>query len=191
MLDTKNEFRFLGLRGISLSIDLEIWLHFDAKWALFCTNAQGFVGVFALCTQIWARFSSDVMSLHAEPFDWFLTEKCHQHTILFKIKHPKHNMCNKGIFDSHHSCAQKYFWKNSYKSLFRTSLLVSSFRTFCIHIGQLLEAQISKSLNFQKNLKWTTFSFENSNNIIFIHFSKTNSALNNCLICSQKVPKEA
>ena len=135
MLDTENEFRFLGLRGICLSIDLKIWLHFDAKWALFCTNAQGFVGVFALCTQIWARFSSDVMSLHAEPFDWFLTEKCHQHTILFKIKHPKHNMCNEGIFWQPNIHVHKNIFEKILIKVCSARTSLSSFGTFCIHIG--------------------------------------------------------
>ena len=49
----------------------------------------------------------------------------------------------------------------------------------------------SETLNFRKNSKLRTFSFENRDLTVFQHFSKAHCASNKWPIWMQKVPKEA
>ena len=48
-----------------------------------------------------------------------------------------------------------------------SSHLYTSFGTFCVEIGQFFEGQCSETLNFRKNSKSTSFSFENNDFIVF------------------------
>ena len=68
-------------------------------------------------------------------------------------------VCTERIFDSRPFIIyKKYFWKNSYKSMWLTSLCF--FLTFCVILVN--HSRRSETLNFRKNSKLTIFSFENS-----------------------------
>ena len=84
-----------------------------------------------------------------------------------------------------HPCTTKYFWKNLYK------LVAHIFMLLLAPFTSKLANYSRPTLNFRKNSKSTTFSFENSDLSIFQLFSKTHCASNNWPIWTQKVPKEA
>ena len=66
------------------------------------------------------------------------------------------------------------------------ALLLASFASKLVNYSSH-----SETWNFRKNSRSTSFSFENSDIIVFKHFSKTQCASNNGPIWTQKVPKEA
>ena len=65
-----------------------------------------------------------------------------------------------------------------------TSHIYASFGTFCVHIDQLLEAQ----LVFEKCLKTVKLRFLKENVVNFEFFRKFHRASNNWPIWTQKVP---
>ena len=74
-----------------------------------------------------------------------------------------------GFFSADRSCCtavQQNIFLNSLKLVAHFFTLL--FGTFCVQIGQ--------SFGARKNLKLTTFSFENSDFTVFKHFSKTHCA---------------
>ena len=86
------------------------------------------------------------------------------------------------------SCATKQFWKKLLqKSLAHIfTLLLTPFVSKLVNYSRC-----SETLNFRKNSKSTSFSFENSDFTVFKHFLKTHCSSKNWLIWTQKVPKEA
>ena len=96
-------------------------------------------------------------------------------------------VCTERIFDSRSFMYNNIFLKKLLEKLVAIiyTLLLAHFVFKLVNYSKL-----SEILNFRKNSKSTSFSFENSDFTVFIHFSK-NHFSNNWPIWTQKVQKEA
>ena len=95
------------------------------------------------------------------------------------------------------------YWTNVWQPTVHVqqNIFEKTLKMLVVHIFTLLLApfvpklvnylRYSETLKFRKNSKSTSFSFENGDFTVFIHFSKTRCASNNCPIGTQQVPKEA
>ena len=92
------------------------------------------------------------------------------------------------IFDSRTFMNNKIFLKKLLHKMVAHifKLLLAAFASKFVNYSRH-----SETLNFRKNSKSTSFSFENSNFTVFKHFSKTHCASKNWPFWTQKVPKEA
>ena len=97
-------------------------------------------------------------------------------------------VCTERIFDSRPFTYNKILLKKLLKKLTAhiLTLLLAPFASKLANYSRR-----SETFNFRKNSKSTTFSFENSDFAVFIHFSKTHCTSTNWPIWTQKVPKEA
>ena len=97
-------------------------------------------------------------------------------------------VCTERIFDSRPFMYNKMFLKKTPQKLVANifTLLLAPFASKMVNYSKH-----SETLNFRKNLKLTTFSFENSDLTVFKHFSKSHCASNNWPMWTKKVPKEA
>ena len=96
--------------------------------------------------------------------------------------------CTERIFDSRPFMYNKIFLKTLLQKLVAhiSMLFLALFASKFVN-----QSRHSETLNFRKNSKLTSFSFENSDFTVFKHFSKTHCASQNWPVWTQKGPKEA